>query len=654
MSNDSNEIIFEPPYNKHNKCHDYKCKTLSSVDLLSDSEDPANSGDDEELRITVKRSVENKHEVLDEKKSRRDNDTFVTLSVDSDNDDELAVVLQKSALETEPTFSSDKQNRERLCAQSSRFEKGIDTGVDKTDSDIDEELALAIERSKTDTTYNQFNDRLQDASVPLMQYHCSLSNSVTCTMQSPKKKDINVNAYRPKINRNTNHDPYSSSKLELNSRTDYLNNNCKLLSEATQQHRSRSDWDRESTATSSAEIRLHDLSRQTNKLSYSDVHISNSISDLGRIDKFSRIPFIDVDYNTSENKRDKLNHSGSTKQTVSTNWSVYRGEQNCISLETNKRDSLRKKKKMNFHLTPDKSNIEHNVMHAAVCSVKKKRKINHHLMPDECDIERVNIEKEKDKMNISTVENRSHSHSNEVDAKSVCKGAVSGVYNLTDLEFTNSDYNSDEDLFADNQTSLYLSNINRLHKASEVGNIGRAKGFQLEVDSDRSSLDSLPDIVHTGKKDTSDKIHVVSITNSSLKEFSDQSEINAFPDISMNLRIHAACSRKSMQKGSFSESEDGLSEKGNSSYMSHQDHKERVLSGPRTKQTKRKVNKYDMKNDECIQEKIDMIIAVLPQLDREKCFWLLHRFLGSVERCIEHVLLEENNLSHGDIINLDG
>ena len=592
-----------------------------------------------------------------------DKSRMSTILVDSE-DDELQQVLQKSAEETKNKFKIDKQETRIIDIDLTKEEKGfnnipITLRMDKTrssfvpseynrdtlyqsDSDIDEDLAQAIENSKTDTRYCQNDDRLQDSSMPLMQYHCSLTKSVTCSTKSPQKKHVNANEYRPKINRNVRSD--LSKTPEPHKSVDYLNKDINSLTSLPGKTGNLSEKGMRRTSESLQSMttysRLHNLSRQARE----------ALCKTNTLNSDRTIPYLDVNYNISSNKIDA--NSNNTSMLFKTSQSVLQDDQNNTNPGCDKYIPVRKNHKINLNLIQDKSNIEQHVMNKIEHSNRKKRRMRLNINPDGLNIE-TNV------INIDTNRNMSKSKISEHTARPTNFGGIDIKSIKNDATDTAVNYNSDEDLF-DESPALSCTRKSRELDKSKVYN---EKQFEAEIESDRSSLDSLPEIefLPRGEEIFSSPLGRNSISRNLIAE-SIRISPTPFPDVSVNLAIHASDSRKNNNSkylsGPKEESYDLSIIHQNQCYVNANEITQsttvdNLFEGPRTKQTKHKANNYTIANDNDIHEKIDQIITVLPQLDRERCFWLLHKFLGNVESCIEHVLLEENQSNPGEVINLD-
>ena len=585
-----------------------------------------------------------------------------SILVDSE-DDELQQVLQKSAEETKNKFRIDKLETRIIDTDLTKEEKGFNNNpitlrmdktrlsfvhsecnrdtLDQSDSDNDEELAQAIENSKTDTRYCEIDDRLQDSSMPLMQYHCSLTKSVTCSTKSPQKKNVNLNEYRPKINRNIRSD--LSKTPERHKSVDYLNKNINSLisfpgktGNLPEKGMQRTTESLQSMTTYS---RLHNLSRQARE----------ALCKTNTLNSDRTIPYLDVNYNVSSNRIDA--NSNNTSMLFKTSQSVLQDDQNNINPGCDKYIPVRKNHKTNLNLIQDKSNIEQHVMDIIEHSNRKKRRMRLNINPDGSNIE-TNV------INVDTNRNMVRSKISEHTARPTNFVSIDIESPKNDATDKAVNYNSDEDLFDESPALAYTRKSRELDK-SKVYN---EQQFEAEIESDRSSLDSLPEIefLPRGEEKFSSPLGRNSISRNLIAESSRISS-TPFPDVSVNLAIHALDSRKNNSKylsGPKEESYDLSIIHQNQRYknaneITHSTTVDNLREGPRTKQTKRKNNNYAIANDNDIHEKIDQIITVLPQLDRERCFWLLHKFLGNVESCIEHVLLEENQSNPGEVINLD-
>ena len=586
-----------------------------------------------------------------------------TMLLDSE-DDELQQVLQKSAKETKNEFKIDKQETRLNDTDLTKEEKGFNNNpitlrMDKTqlsfvhseyngvtleqsDSDIDEDLAKAIENSKTDTRYCEIDDRLQDSSLPLMQYHCSLTKSVTCSTKSPQKKNVNANEYRPKINRNVRSD--LSKTPERHKSVDYLNKDIYSLTsipgktgDYPEKGMQRATESLQSMTTYS---RLHNLSKKAKE----------ALCKAETLNSNRAIPYLDVNYNISSNSIDA--NGNNTSMLFKTRQSDLQDDQNNTNPGCDKYIPVRKNYKTNLNLIQDKSNVEQHVMDKIEHSNRKKRRMNLNINPDGSNIER-NV------INVDTNRNMVKSKISEHTARSRNLVSIDMKSPKEDATDTADNYNSDEDLFDESPALAYTRKSRELDK-SKVYN---EKQFEAEIESDRSSLDSLPEIefLPRGEEKFSSPLGRSSISRNQIAESSVISP-TSFPDVSVNLAIHASDSRKNNNSkyltGPKEESYDLSIIHQNQRYVNADEITQsttvdNVPKGPRTKQTKRKNNNYAIANDNDIHEKIDQIITVLPQLDRERCFWLLHKFLGNVESCIEHVLLEENQSNPGEVINLD-
>ena len=607
-----------------------------------------------------KTDIEHSYEQLN---NFKDEKSRTTMLIDSE-DDEIQQVLQKSAEEMKNELKSDKQETRIIDIDLTNEEKGFNNNpitlrMDKTqssfvhyeynrdtlyqsDSDVDEELAQAIENSKTDTRYCEIDDRLQDSSLPLMQYHCSLTKSVTCSTKSPQKKNVNANEYRPKINRNVRSD--LSKTPERHKSVDYLNKDKDSLTSLPGKTGNLPEKGMQRTTESLQSMttysRLHNLTRLA-KEALCKADTLNSNRD---------IPYLDVNYNISSNRIDA--NSNNTSMLFKTSQSVLQDNQNNTNPGCDKHIPVRKNHNINLNLIQDKSNIEQHVMDKIEHSNRKKRRMNLNINPDVSNIER-NV------INVDTNRNMVKSKISEHTARPTNFVSIDIKSPKNDATDTAVNYNSDEDLFDESPALAYTRKSRELDK-SKVNN---EKQFEAEIESDRSSLDSLPEIefLPRGEENFSSPLGRNSISRNLIVESSRISP-TSFPDVSVNLAIHASDSRKNNNSkylsGHKEESYDLSIIQQNQRYVNANEITQstmvdKVREGPRTKQTKRKNNNYTIANDNDIHEKIDQIITILPQLDRERCFWLLHKFLGNVESCIEHVLLEENQLNPGEVINLD-
>ena len=581
-----------------------------------------------------------------------------------DLDDELQQVLQESAKEMKNEFKIDKHETRIIDTDFTKEEKGFNNNpitlrmektessfvhselntldtLHKSDSDIDEDLAQAIENSKTDTRYCETDDRLQDSSMPLMQYHCSLTKSVTCSTKSPQKKNVNANEYRPKINRNNRSD--LSKTPERHKTVDYLNKDINSLTSIPGKTGNLPEKGMQRTTESLQSMttysRLHNLSRQAKE----------ALCKTDTLNSDRTIPYPDVNYNISSNRIDANSNNTSM---FKTSQSILQDDQNNTNPGYDKCIPVKKNHKTNLNLIQDKSNIEQHVMDKIEHSNWKKRRMRLNINPDESNIER-NV------INVDTNRNIVKSRISEHTARPTNFGSIDIELPKNDATDTVAIYNSDEDLFNESPALAYTRKSRELDK-SEVNN---EKQFEAEIESDPSSLDSLPEIefLPRGEEKFSSPLVRNSISRNLIEESSRISP-TSFPDVSVNLAIHASDSRKNNSSKYLS----GPKEESYDLSIIHQNQRyvnaneitqstmvDRLHEGPRTKQTKRKNNNYSIANDNDIHEKIDQIITVLPQLDRERCFWLLHKFLGNVERCIEHILLEENQSNPGEVINLD-
>ena len=527
----------------------------------------------------------------------------------------------------------------------------LETNIELSDSDLDEDLALAIEKSKTDTRFNGYNERTDNADLPLMQYHCSLTKSVTCTTQSPKKKN-NTDGYRPKINRTKKYNPYAYTKPELTVASDNINKDgrdtCEpeALSGFNSERQNMYSGSSLQNVSSDVASRLltSDLHNFKSKTSLtknvldSTFGTSNNSFDSGfreKTDRLTRVPFLGVNYNTSPNRR-KGNRTVNS-QNVDLDYSVHTGEQDYLksgSKDMCLNKTVRKKKKTDFHLSPKKDCVERNLIGSQ--GVESSKDLNENP-----------CSRSKRRLKKTTSSNSNVSFSSKSPERTSERVTVG--------------YNSDEDIFEDQN--------NECHDTLEIMSASvrpAADTSLLLSESDRSSLDSLPDlesVCSRKRKATKNNFDKDSHkTNPASKQILKRS----FRTISANSEqssksspvleecaqhANSSDSSEPLLTVSFSESDDDNKEDDSDAlhWTTNPNNKART----NCKQTRHKSDSYKIVNDNNIEEKIDMIVAVLPQLDREKCFWLLHRFLGRVERCIEHVLQEENKLSHGDVISID-
>ena len=525
---------------------------------------------DDEVESAQKVEVSKNKENLKGKRKVRPGDKFL----DADTEDELALAIRKSKQDIRSRHSSDIvkagpssspdsiYDKVRGYRNSSSLEKEPDLDRSELDNlldrDLDKELAIAIENSKRDTRhdtsvetgYNSISDSDDSTPMPLMQYHCSLSTSVTCTAQSPKKKDINSNVYRPKINRTKEY----NVKLPSISASIATGLGC-----AGQRNL--------------AHLNEIKISKDFNKDPRSYSKQSNILA--------GKLPDEHMEY---------------------TPWlsSLNPGNNSLTDLDNRKLEVKRGRK----HKSPfiDASRVENQIERVSKTIVKKKKVFS--FNPDDRFLER-------------NVVNLKDSNVNDKSNHTKSKGSVSDVASKSCVTVSSESYNSDEDIF---DKDVCHSNINtsntRSNKSLEDVN---SSGFELD-----SSSDSLPDLM------------VVSSDNNTDASVRRYSEINT----DLKPRQLKAVSEKSLSKSSkitVSDSDDDI----DSCVI------EDKVNVRRTK------NSYQIVTDEDIEEKIDMILCVLPQLDREKCFWLLHRFLGKVDQCIEHVLQEENKLTQGGVIDLD-
>ena len=625
----------------------------------------ASKGDFDEIIVqdmtkdnSSKTHIEHSSEKLNNLKG--DKSRMSTMLVDLD---ELQQVLQKSAKETKNEFKIDKQETRIIDTDLTKEEKGFNNNpitlrMDKTrssfvhseynrdilyqsDSDIDEDLAKAIENSKTDTRYCEIDDRLQDSSMPLMQYHCSLTKSVTCSTKSPQKKNVNANEYRPKINRNVRSE--ISKTPERHKSVDYLNKDINSLTSfpgktgnLPEKGLQRTTECLQSMTTYS---RLHNLSKKAKE----------ALCKTNTLNSDRTIPYLDVNCNISSNRIDA---NSSITSMFKTSQSVLQDDQNNTNSGCDKYIPVRKHHKTNLNLIQDKSNIEQHVMDKIEHSNRKKRRMSLNINPDGSNIE-TNV------INVDTNRNMVKSKISEHTARPTNFVNIDIKSPKNDATDTAVNYDSDEDLFDESPALAYTRKSRELDK----GKVYNEKQFEAEIESDRSSLDSLPEIefLPRGEENFSSPLGRNSISRNVIAESSRISP-TSFPDVSVNLAIHASDSRKNNNSkhlsGPKEESYDLSIIHQNQGYVNANEVTQsttvdNLREGPRTKQTKRKNNNYAIANDNDIHEKIDQIITVLPQLDRERCFWLLHKFLGNVESCIEHVLLEENQSNPDEVINLD-
>ena len=522
--------------------------------------------DDDEVESAQKVEVSKNKENLKGKRKVRTGDKFL----DADTEDELALAIRKSKQDIRSRHSSDIvkagpssspdsiYDKVRGYRNSSSLEKEPDLDKSELDNlldrDLDKELAIAIENSKRDTRhdtsvetgYNSISDSDDTTPMPLMQYHCSLSTSVTCTAQSPKKKDINSNVYRPKINR-------------------------------TKEYNVKSPLISASIATGLG------CAGQRNLAHLNEIKISKD---------FKKDP-------RSYSKQSNILAGKLPDEHMEyTPWlSSFNPGNNSLTDLDNKRTGRK-------HKSPfiDASRVENQIERVSKTIIKKKKVFS--FNPDDRFLER-------------NVLNLKDSNVNDKSNHTKSKGSVSDVASKSCVTISSESYNSDEDIF-DNDVGH--SNINtsntRSNKSLEDVN---SSGFRLD-----SSSDSLPDLMVVSSDNN---------TDASLQRYTEK-------NTDLKPRQLKAVFEKSRSKSSeitVSHSDDDI----DSCVI------EDKVNVRRTKKC------YQIVTDEDIEEKIDMILCVLPQLDREKCFWLLHRFLGKVDQCIEHVLQEENKLTQGGVIDLD-
>ena len=511
-------------------------------------------------------------------KCKTTSDKFLKADVET-YEDELALAIEKSKkdirsryssgiVNASPSTSDSIYNKVRGNVDSSLLQK--DSNLDRSETDVlmDRELAIAIENSKRDTKhdssietgYNSISDTDEATSLPLMQYHCSLSKSVTCTVKSPKKKDINSNVYRPKINRTKEYNAQSSSKSDLTSigAASANKTNLTLVNETEkfkEPNKGSKSYSEESNLSTSK------LPENTEHALWVSSHNSGSSSrsDLTeRTGRKHKSPFIDLDCNSSP-----------------TNEHIH---VNTREKETDKvPNTIKKKRQKIFQFNSDSRFVERNVIN----------------------------------LQDSNVNDRNHS----TKSKGTVSSSTSNSCFIKSSQGLRCD--SDEDIFDnDNDDSDIIYTCSNFTSNKRQEQDCNSSGFEPD-----SSSDSLPDLMLISSKANTD--------------------VSAKRCNEKNMVLKPRQSERSQSKYttvSISDSEDdsavGMV-------------KEKV----NVKTTRR--SSYQIVSDDDIEEKIYTILGVLPQLDREKCFWLLHRFLGKVDRCIEHVLHEENKLTHGDVIDLD-
>ena len=654
MTRDSNEKVNAP---KIHKIQDLKEPV--KVNIPDDSDIVLNTCLKDHQATSSTRFLEPTSDFEGKKKFKKSYDSSSFVVVDSDDDD-LAIAIEKSKSDANLEFKTGNQvfGQPSVNRNCNHHGKVLETNI-RSDSDIDEDLALAIEKSKTDTRFNGYSERINNGDQPLMQYHCSLTKSVTCTTQSPKKKN-NTDGYRPKINRTKKYNPYACTKLELTVAGDDINKagrdtyEPEVLSGLNSERRNMYSGSSLQNVSSDVASRLltSDLHNFKSKTAVAkDVKTSlatdvldstfgtcDNSFDSGyheKTDRLTRVPFLGVNYNTSPNRR-KGNKTVNS-QNIDLDYSVHTGEQDYLKPGTKDmglNKTVRKKKKTDFHLSPKKDYVERNLVGSL--GVESNKDLNENP-----------CSRSKRPLKKTTSSNSNVSFSSKSPERTSEQVTVG--------------YNSDEDIFED-QNNECRDNLEIMSASGRPA----ADTSLLLSESDRSSLDSLPDlesVCSRKRKATTNNFDKDSHkTNPASKQLLKRS----FRNISANSEqssksspvleecaqhAHSSDSSEPLLTVSFSESDDDNKE-GDSDAL-HWTTNPNNKARTNCKQTRHKSDSYKIVNDNNIEEKIDMIVAVLPQLDREKCFWLLHRFLGRVERCIEHVLQEENKLSHGDVISID-
>ena len=502
--------------------------------------------------------------------------------LETDDDAELALAMRNSTksrhrsdtVQTGPSSLSDSIYNKVRGDRNSRS-AGMTEDLDRSngnylsDRELERDLAIAIENSKRDTGhdtsvetgYSSISDE-DNTPMPLMQYHCSLSKSVTCTAQSPKKRDINTTGYRPKINRTKDYTAKSPSV------SDSINTGYACAGQRNLTHLVESkitEYNNNSYSEKSNSGKLPKHKDQTSWLSSLNSE-RNSETDLDnkRTIRKHRSPFSDLDGSTlSSTSSQHLSAAINSKRIG------------------NKKEKVPVKKKKVFAFNPDEKFLERNV-------ISKDFGVN-----------------------------------NENNATKSKQG-VSDLASSGCLEKNFENCNSDEDLF-DNEISCDINSPNtRSIKKLEDCN---SSGFEQD-----SSSDSLPDLLIVSPERNTD-LHEKNTHLKATKQLKSGSEKSR--DI-----------RNSRDTGKSSSKHSEIT------LIDSDDEIDSIVTEDKHN-VKRTENRYQIVTDEDLEEKIDMILCVLPQLDREKCFWLLHRFLGKTDQCIEHVLKEESKQTQGVVIDLD-
>ena len=537
--------------------------------------------DVEDIETTHKVGVRKHKGKLEGKRTEQ---RFDNLLETDDGDDELALAIRNSKQDTRSMHRSDTVQAGPSSLSDSIYNKvrgdrnsrsaGMTEDLDRSnanylsDRELERDLAIAIENSKRDTGhdtsvetgYSSISDE-DNTPMPLMQYHCSLSKSVTCTAQSPKKKDINTTGYRPKINR-TKDCTAKSPSVSDSINTGYACAGQRNLTHLIESKITEYNNNLYSEQSNSGKLPKH--KDQTSWLSSlnSERNFETDLDNKRTIRKH-KSPLSDLDGSTLSSTRSQHLSAGINPKRIG-----------------NKKENVPVKKKKVFAFNPDEKFLERNV-------ISKDFGVN-----------------------------------NENNARKSKQG-VSDLASSGFLEENFENCNSDEDLF-DNEISCDINSPNtRSIKKLEDCN---SSGFEQD-----SSSDSLPDLLIVSPERNTD-FHE---TNTHLKA---TKQLKSGSEKSRDIR-----NSRDTGKSSSKHSEITL--------IDSDDEVDSVIEDkPNVKRTG---NRYQIVTDEDLEEKIDMILCVLPQLDREKCFWLLHRFLVKTDQCIEHVLKEESKQTQGVVIDLD-